>query len=110
MLRIGIGLYISESDSSAFRYPDAGYRELQTDGGWRGQEPDVGVGISVFFLALGGVLAFGVTDRLSGIDLTAVGYVLMAAGAIGLVVVLTFARQRSHTSHVSVQERRHIDE
>jgi cation transporter-like permease len=70
----------------------------------------MGIGISVFLLALGGVLAFAVTDAISGVDLTVVGYVLMAAGAIGLAVALIFANQRSHTSHVSVQERRHIDE
>ena len=46
----------------------------------------------------------------SVVDLTVVGFVLMAAGAIGLVVALVFANQRSHTSHVSVQERRNIDE
>lgn len=70
----------------------------------------MGIGVSVFLLALGGVLAFAVSDGIGGVDLTVVGYVLMAAGAIGLVVALIFANQRAHTSHVSVQERRHIDE
>ena len=48
----------------------------------------MGIGMSVFLLAVGGILAFGVSDRLSGVDLTVVGYVLMGAGAIGLAVVL----------------------
>ncbi|MFI6827856.1 DUF6458 family protein [Kribbella sp. NPDC050241] len=38
----------------------------------------MGIGVSVFLLAVGGVLAFAVSDRLSGVDLTVVGYVLMA--------------------------------
>ncbi|MEU4194224.1 DUF6458 family protein [Kribbella sp. NPDC026611] len=70
----------------------------------------MGIGLSVFFLALGGVLAFAVHDGIAGVDLTAVGYILMAAGAIGLAVALFFANQRSHTSHVSVEERRNINE
>jgi len=59
-------------------------------------------------LAVGGILAFGVSDRLSGVDLTAIGYVLMVAGVIGLAVALLFANQRSRTSHMSVHERRDL--
>jgi hypothetical protein len=70
----------------------------------------VGIGVSVFLLAVGGVLAFAVADRLSGVDLTAVGYILMGAGALGLVITMFFVSQRSHTTHTSVTERRHIDE
>jgi nitrate/nitrite transporter NarK len=66
----------------------------------------MGIGMSVFLLAVGGILSFGVSDRISGVDLTVVGYVLMAAGAIGLAVALMFASQRSRTTHTSVHERR----
>ncbi len=68
----------------------------------------MGIGVSVFLLAVGGILAFAVSDRLSGVDLTAVGYVLMAAGAIGLAVALLFANQRSRTTHTSFHERRDL--
>lgn len=70
----------------------------------------MGIGVSVFLMAVGGVLAFAVSDRLSGVDLTAVGYILMAAGAVGLAVTLIFANQRSHTSHHTVEERHHFHE
>jgi hypothetical protein len=70
----------------------------------------VGIGVSVFLLAVGGVLAFAVTDRISGVDLTAVGYILMGAGALGIVMAMYFANRRSHTTHTSVSEHRHIDE
>ncbi len=43
------------------------------------------IGGSVFLLAIGAILAFAVNDRLSDVDLTAVGYIVMAAGALGLV-------------------------
>ena len=68
----------------------------------------MGIGMSVFLLAVGGILSFGVSDRISGVDLTVVGYVLMGAGAIGLAVALMFASQRSSTTHTSVHERRDI--
>jgi hypothetical protein len=54
----------------------------------------MGIGASVFLLALGAILAFAVTDAISGVDLTAVGYILMAAGAIGLLMTtLVFGRR-----------------
>jgi hypothetical protein len=71
----------------------------------------MGIGMSVFLLAVGGILAFGVTDRISGVDLTAVGYVLMAAGVIGLGVALIFANQRSRAARTTtVHERRDLIE
>lgn len=54
----------------------------------------MGIGTSVFLLALGAILAFAVTDAISGVDLTAVGYILMIAGAIGLLLfTLVFGRR-----------------
>ncbi len=50
----------------------------------------MGIGASVFLIALGAILAFAVDYAISGIDLTTVGYILMAAGTIGLVVALAF--------------------
>ncbi len=46
----------------------------------------MGIGTSIFLLAVGAILAFAVTDAISGVDLTTVGYILMAAGAVGLVI------------------------
>lgn len=70
----------------------------------------MGIGVSVFLLAVGGVLAFAVSDRISGVDLTAVGYILMGAGAIGVALAMYFANQRSRATHTTVTEHRHIDE
>ncbi|GAA2147953.1 hypothetical protein GCM10009844_25830 [Nocardioides koreensis] len=47
----------------------------------------MGYGLGVFLLALGLILALAVTDSLSGVDLTMVGWILTLAGA--LVIVLT---------------------
>ena len=55
----------------------------------------MGIGASVFLLALGAVLAFAVTDAINGVDLTVIGYILMAAGALGIVLFLAVFGPRS---------------
>jgi nitrate/nitrite transporter NarK len=66
----------------------------------------MGIGAGIFLLAVGGVLAFAVSDRISGIDLTMVGYIFMGAGALGLILAVVINGQRSRTSHTVVEERR----
>jgi hypothetical protein len=46
------------------------------------------IGASLFTIAVGAVLAFAVTAEVAGIDLQVVGYILLAIGAIGLVIGL----------------------
>jgi uncharacterized protein DUF6458 len=50
----------------------------------------MGIGISLFLIAAGATLAFAVTDHVSGVDLVAVGWILMAVGALGAVLSLLF--------------------
>lgn len=51
-------------------------------------------GGSIALLALGAILAFAVQDRLAGVDLVAVGYICMAAGALGIILSLVVNGQR----------------
>lgn len=54
----------------------------------------MGIGVSVFLLALGAILAFAVHTTISGLDINVVGIILMVAGAIGLVMtMLVFGRR-----------------
>ncbi len=46
----------------------------------------MGIGTSIFLIALGAVLKFAMTASVSGIELATVGVILMIVGAIGLVV------------------------
>jgi hypothetical protein len=48
----------------------------------------MGIGVSVFLIALGAVLAFAVNVTVQGIDLQTVGVILMGVGAIGLLTSL----------------------
>ncbi len=55
----------------------------------------MGIGVGVFLLAVGAVLAFAVHATVSGLDVSAVGWILMAAGVLGLVLDLAvFAPRR----------------
>ena len=48
----------------------------------------MGIGVSVFLIAVGAILAFAVNVTTSGLDLNAVGWILMGVGAVGLLVAL----------------------
>ena len=61
----------------------------------------MGIGFSIFLLAVGAILTFAVHTTVAGIDIRIVGVILMAAGALGLVltmVVFTPRRTRSVTA------------
>ena len=57
----------------------------------------MGIGGSIFLLALGAILAFAVNAQVSGIDINVVGYVLMLAGLVGLIVTIWFWNSRRRT-------------
>jgi hypothetical protein len=52
------------------------------------KEPTVGIGVSVFLMAVGAILTFAVDATADGININTVGIILMAVGAIGLLVTL----------------------
>jgi Domain of unknown function (DUF6458) len=54
----------------------------------------MGIGGSIFLLALGAILAFAVDWRVSGLDLHMVGWILMVVGAGGLILFFSFWNRR----------------
>jgi Domain of unknown function (DUF6458) len=52
----------------------------------------VGIGVSVFLMAVGAVMTFALEANAKGIDLDTVGIILMIVGALGLVLTLLFWR------------------
>ncbi|MCW2831350.1 MAG: hypothetical protein JWP31_2042 [Aeromicrobium sp.] len=51
-------------------------------------------GGSIALLVIGAILAFAVQDRLADVDLVTVGYICMAAGALGIILSLVTNNQR----------------
>ena len=66
----------------------------------------MGIGAGIFLLVVGGILAFGVRDNFSAINLTTIGYICMGAGALAILLALVLNAQRSNTSHTEYVERR----
>jgi hypothetical protein len=52
----------------------------------------MGIGASVFLIAVGAILTFALDVSVSGLDLSTVGVILMIAGAIGLAASLLIFR------------------
>ncbi|HEY3186671.1 MAG TPA: DUF6458 family protein [Solirubrobacteraceae bacterium] len=63
----------------------------------------MGIGTSIFLIAVGAILKFAVTTSVSGIELATVGVILMIVGILGLVISLLFLMQ--HDRGVVVRDR-----
>ena len=66
----------------------------------------MGLGTGIFLLVVGGVLAFAVQDSFDAVNLTIVGYICLAAGALAIILSLVVNNQRRSTTHSEVIERR----
>jgi hypothetical protein len=69
----------------------------------------MGIGASIFLLALGAILAFAVEFDVSGLDINVIGWILMAVGVLGLVLTLVVWAPRRRNATV-VQERQYVDD
>ena len=62
----------------------------------------MGIGTSVFLIALGAILYFAVSVSAEGFNINTIGLILMVVGVIGLVVSLimaSMARRRGAVVH-----------
>ncbi|MET8349173.1 DUF6458 family protein [Micromonospora sp. NPDC005206] len=69
----------------------------------------MGIGTSIFLIALGAMLTFALDASVGGINLDVVGWILMAAGVLGLIMTtLIWGRRRAvvTTSEQPVEYRR----
>ncbi|MEI2701564.1 MAG: DUF6458 family protein [Baekduia sp.] len=55
------------------------------------------LGTSLFLLAAGAILRFAVADSIDEVDLSVVGLILMAVGALGLLLTLLLGAGRRGT-------------
>jgi hypothetical protein len=52
---------------------------------------EMGIGTSIFLIAIGAILKFAVTASISGVKLEVVGLILMIAGIVGLAASLLWS-------------------
>ena len=55
------------------------------------------IGASLVLIALGAIMKFAVTKKVSGVDLATVGVILMVVGAVGLLITLVLMTTRRRT-------------
>ena len=67
----------------------------------------MGIGASIFLIAVGAILAFAVEAELAGFDIAVIGYILIGAGILGLILTMLVFGPRRRTS---VEQRRVYDE
>ena len=67
----------------------------------------MGIGTSIFLIALGAILYFAVNADVSGLEISTVGVILMVVGALGLVISLFFlgSARRAPADRTVVRER-----
>ncbi|GAC1362040.1 MAG: DUF6458 family protein [Acidimicrobiales bacterium] len=72
----------------------------------------MGIGVSVFLIAVGAILTFALNVAVSGINLSTVGVILMVVGAIGLLwslfIVASARRTTGYVEEGPVVERRTV--
>ncbi|MFK3982682.1 DUF6458 family protein [Micromonospora sp. NPDC050397] len=68
----------------------------------------MGIGGSIFLIAIGAIFAFAVDVELGWLDLSVVGWVLMLAGLVGLIMTAWLWRGRRRTVVTSPVEQTRV--
>jgi len=71
----------------------------------------VGIGTSIFLIAIGAILYFAVNADISGLEISTVGLILMIVGILGLIIslyLMSVASRRSAAADRPVARERDI--
>jgi hypothetical protein len=68
----------------------------------------MGIGLGIVLIVLGAILLWAVDIDLNFIDDNALGVILLAAGALAIILALVINAQRTRSKH-TVEERRYGD-
>ena len=66
-----------------------------------GTPTGMGIGTSIFLIALGAILAFAVNASISGLELSTIGFILMVCGALGLIISMFMTERFTRRGHVA---------
>lgn len=69
----------------------------------------MGIGASLFLIALGAILTFALNVHVGGVDMHVIGWILMVVGALGLIVTMFIWGGRGRRGGTTyVEERRDV--
>jgi hypothetical protein len=75
----------------------------------RGITPGMGIGVGILLIVVGAILTFAVNATVAGLDLDIVGWILMLAGAAGLILFFVVWNRR-RAPRAGVADRRSYDD
>jgi uncharacterized protein DUF6458 len=65
----------------------------------------MGIGTSLFLIAVGAILYFAVNADISGLEISTIGIILMVVGVLGLVISLFFLSSARRETRTVVRDR-----
>ena len=65
----------------------------------------MGIGTSLFLIAVGAILYFAVDADVSGLEISTVGVILMVIGVIGLLISLFFLGEWRRRNRTVIEDR-----
>lgn len=67
----------------------------------------MGLGLGIVLIVLGAILTFAIApDAIDVVNINTIGWILMGAGVLSLILGLVMNNQRANTSHREVVDRR----
>lgn len=67
----------------------------------------MGLGLGILLIVVGAVLTFGLDpEALDIVNINTIGWILMGAGVLSIILGLVMTNQRANTSHREVIDRR----
>jgi Domain of unknown function (DUF6458) len=69
----------------------------------------MGLGVGIFLIAVGAILAFAVNDTSGAVDIDTVGWILMGVGLLGIVLSMIFWQSWAGPGYWS-RRRTYVDE
>jgi hypothetical protein len=70
----------------------------------------MGLGVSLILLAVGGVLVWGVNAEVAGLNVDAIGVILMIVGAIGALLSMIFWSSWAGPGYFTRRRTTYVDE
>jgi uncharacterized protein DUF6458 len=70
----------------------------------------MGIGVSIFLIAVGAILAFAVEAEASGIDVQTVGWIVLGVGVLGLVLSMIFWSSWGGPAYFGGRRRTYVEE
>ena len=70
----------------------------------------MGLGVGLILAAAGAILAFAVTDNVSGVNIHAIGWILLAVGLFGILLSLIFWSSWAGPGYFTRRRTTYVDE